>query len=106
MAHNPGLGGAFKSFRSRHRVGGTIIQFQWLNMNNRFAYYANIPPTKGGGRMLDQGFGRVNKPVQQNTQIYDYAAGIAGEDMLVAGRGRSPPSSFFSASPVAAVTKE
>jgi hypothetical protein len=24
---NPGLGGAFKSFGSRHRVGGTIIQF-------------------------------------------------------------------------------
>lgn len=30
MAHQPGLGGAFKSFGSRHRVGGTIIQFQGM----------------------------------------------------------------------------
>jgi hypothetical protein len=30
MAHNPGLGGAFKSFGSRHRVGGTIIQFHFF----------------------------------------------------------------------------
>jgi len=32
MAHNPGLGGSFKSFGSRHRVGGIIIQFHLLKM--------------------------------------------------------------------------
>jgi hypothetical protein len=52
MAHNLGLGGAFKSFGSRHQVGGTIIQFQLLELNNSFAYCANKLPTVYINRLL------------------------------------------------------